>query len=488
MKKWKCIICGAIVEGDTPPVACPVCGVGPELFEEVIEEAISEVTFSTANSSSKAWKCIICGAIVEGETTPSICPVCGVGSEMFELVAPTSAPQTTDTNRKVVIIGNGIAGVSAATTLREYDKTAEIMIISRDANLSYNRPMLTKRLATNPNINDLLIHDEKFYRDQKITVMLNHEVVSINTDTKQIKLSSDKLVDYDELVIATGSNSFIPPIQGINHAHVHALRTYEDARAIYNEAKKLKSIAILGGGVLGIEAACSLYELGIKIHIIESGDRIMKRQLDSLTSKFVEKSLEDHHVILHKNVSTDAITTNDDGLNIYLSNSDILSVDMILISTGVRSELKLIEGTNIKAERSILVDEHMRTSVPNIYACGDNASYEGINYNLYTQALEMGKVAGANIGNNPIKYEQMVPNVTFKLFENSIFAIGDLGNDKTKDYQVVTYSDELKKIFKCQYFINDKFVGGVIINAINDSKNFIDAYINHTHISKIKVS
>lgn len=411
----------------------------------------------------KIWKCTICGYITQGDTPPEVCPLCGVGAEFFEEVIQEEHKKES-TNKHILIIGNGIAGITAAQQIRSYDEGASITMFSKDRIPGYERIMLTKDLMKF-NESDYLVKDADWYKEQNIDLLLNTEIVRIDPHNKLVEDASGKQYAYDELILAMGSYSFVPPIKGHYSKNVKTIRVIQDVFEIRKLIEGKQHAVIIGGGVLGIEAALSLHHSGMKVTVLEMAPQLMGRQIDKGGSDVLERILKQRGLDVHYPVSIKEIQQDGNGLAnaVVLNDGTQFPADLIIISTGVRSELSLLKDIDIKIDRSIVVDEHMKTSIDHIYACGDIAQYQGINYNLWTQAAAMGEICGKAICNQPDTYQQIDPAVTLHGENIDLYAIGDMGRSDN-DYIIVQKRNDVKNEYLTLYFLNQHMVGGICIN------------------------
>lgn len=474
--KWKCTICGAIVEGPEPPESCPVCGVGSEMFVK-IEEKLEHVETKIESTKTYKWECTICGDIVEGVEPPKTCPVCGVGPEMFVKLEEIQNEPEAKANKeeKIVIIGASGAGMNAAVEIRKRDKISDITIISKEDVKGYYRPQLSKMLSNKSiTIESMTIKDDKWFKENNVNLLLNKVVSKIDPQNKKVLLEDENELNYTVLIIASGAEVFIPPFPGRDKEGVFTLRYAKDGNAIKEYAKDKKTGAVIGGGVLGLEAANELKNLGLKVTVIEVADRILPRQLDSDASKIVEEIVKKAGVTFKKGVGTKEIVGDNKVKGILLDNGETVDAEVIIISTGVKANIQIAEGSGIEIKRAIVVNNKMETGIPQVYACGDCAEYNGINYALWSEAIEQGKTAGINATGGNYVYETIIPSTTLNAFGSKVFSIGDVGSDSNVEYE--TYEDFDGKNFKKLYFKNGILSGGILIGDTSKTVALIEGF------------
>lgn len=358
-------------------------------------------------SAKKALvKCLVCGEIFpEGMDT---CPVCGVGKENFVSVEVTESDYQKDTEEKFVVIGNGIAGLNAAKEIRNRNKTASITMVTNEPYMSYNRPMLTKTLLAGVTAKQLVVEDQQWYEQNNIEVMLSEEVKSLDSNKKEITLASGAVLSYDKCVYALGAECFVPPIKGADKKEVITIRRMEDVDKVRKLVKTAKNAVVIGGGVLGLEAAWEIKKANCNVTIVEMMPSLMSRQLDSEASDIILKAAQSQGVVMKLGASVESIEGESSVTGVRLSDGEIIAADVVIISSGVRANVEIAKQAGAEINRAIVVNEKMETSVKDVYACGDCAEYDNINYALWSEAAEMGKVAGANAAGEETSYKTIV--------------------------------------------------------------------------------
>ncbi|MBS7527309.1 NAD(P)/FAD-dependent oxidoreductase [Fusibacter paucivorans] len=367
---------------------------------------------------------------------------------------------------KVIIIGNGAAGISAAESIVAQKSLVEVTILTNeDANV-YFRPMLSEYLSMDALPKRFYLHDDAWYAEQNITLRKGVQVNRIDATAKQVVLSSGEALTYDKLILAAGSYNFVPPFPGADYANVYNLRTLADANAIRAQITKGKKAVVIGGGLLGLELGWQLLQAGLDVSVVEMMDRLLPRQLDHEASEiFMEKVLATGMKVL-TGVGTKAIEGNDhSATGVALDNGDVLPADLVFISIGIRADIKLAQTADLKVNRGILVNSNMETSVADIYACGDCAEFEGINYAIWPEALAQGKTAGLSAIGIHQPYETVIPFNIYHGMNLRLFSMGDVseGDD------VAIKSNGNKEAYEKYFFKNDKIVGGILLGNIAKS-------------------
>ena len=413
-------------------------------------------------------KCLVCGDIFDSSL--EICPVCGVGKENFITVEAEETDYKKNTNEIYLILGNGAAGISAATAIRERNETCSIVLASNENVLGYNRPMLTKSMIAKFNSEQIAIHNEAWYKENNITNVLDRELIKIDVKEKEVLFKDGIRLKYDKCIYALGAESFIPPIPGSDKKEVIAIRSVSDTNKIAELLLKAKNAVVIGGGVLGLEAAWELSKAKCKVTVLELADKLMGRQLDSEGGKFLEEIIKSTGIDIKLNVKIDAIEGENSVTGVRINGEEIIEADLVIISCGISPNINVAKDAGINVNRAIVVNEKMETNITDVYACGDCAEYNGINYGIWPQALEMGKVAGANAAGNSLTYETVDAALTFNGMNTSLYSIGDNGKNPNIHYKTVEFKDSAKKTYAKYYFANNRLCGVILIG---DTSNIV---------------
>lgn len=304
---------------------------------------------------------------------------------------------------KHVIIGVGAAGMTAAKKIRDCDKDAQITMISTE-DLVHSRCMLHKYLSHERDDKGLNFTPETFFSDNKIEWKSNVSVQNIFPDTKEVVLESGDRIFYDKLLIATGANSFIPPVGDLRIAsNVYGLRHLSDAKAIDKASLLAENIVIIGSGLVGLDAAYGLLERGKKVTVVEMADQILPIQLDQHAAMEYQKRFEQAgcRFLLERKASK-AVCGEDGRIrSIGLDQGEEIPCDMIIVAAGVRPAVEFLEGSSIEHHRGVCVNEFLQTSHSDVYAAGDVTGLSGI----WPNAMKQGEVAAKNMCGQNVVYD-----------------------------------------------------------------------------------
>ena len=439
----------------------------------VLEGAVVEP--EAAPAGKRSWKCLVCGEIIEGPEPPESCPICGVGPEQFVEVSVAEVTYSSLAEDKIVVVGSGIAGLSACEAIRQRNKVCSIEMISNESVFCYNRPMLTKGILSEFDALNFFTKQLDWYQENKITLTLDTEVTAIDTAAKELTLSSGEKRSYDKLILATGAECNVPPIPGSDSKNVYTIRKLADANVIREKIDSVTDIALIGGGVLGLEAAWEFRRAGKNVTILEVSDALMKNQLDAQASQLLKEAAEKSGITVLTNIKINQITES----GVDLADGTKVPGQMVVISAGVKPNAAVAVASGIDGDRWINVDDKMQTSAPSVYAAGDVAMCNGVSVGIWNQGLEMGKVAGANAAGDTLTYKAVTPSNAYNGMGIELFAIGDNGKKEGVNYKALQLADPAKGIYKKLYFVNNRFSGGILMGDVSQSAKLLAGYEKH---------
>ena len=419
----------------------------------------------TTKGSRKLVKCLVCGEIFDSSL--EVCPVCGVGRENFVPVEEKETTYRKDGDEFYVILGNGTAGLNAAKAVRERDKTSSILMISEEKYPTYNRPMLTKALNAGLEISQIQVEPESWYEENQVYQILGKKIISVDKTEKEVTLEDGMRLKYTKLIYALGAKSFVPPIPGSEKEQVAVIRTLEDAEKIGQMIPKNGQTVVIGGGVLGLEAAWELKKAGCQVTVLEVAPVLMGRQLDEGAAAMLGSIAESVGIKVRTGVKIDRIEGQERVTAVRLADGEEIAANLVLISCGVRANTELAEQMGLKVNRAVAVNEKMQTSEKDIYACGDCVEFEGENAALWAEASEQGKVAGANAAGECVEYQKVQMPLSFNGMNTSLYAIGDNGRNKNLLYKTLEICDRSKKQYEKLYFLNGKLCGVILIGNVS---------------------
>jgi nitrite reductase (NADH) large subunit len=364
-----------------------------------------------------------------------------------------------------LIIGNGVAGTTAAENIRKLDKAGKITIVTEESTPFYYRMRLPDFVSGDLAEDKLSAKKDQWYKDQGIELKLETRIQGADPGKKTVSTQSGLQIPYDRLLIATGSRSFIPPMKGSDKKGVFALRTIQDARDIVAWAKNIQKVVLIGGGLLGLEAGNALRKLGKNLTVVEFFPRLLPRQLDVTGGGRLQKIMEGMGFSFRLGAKTQEIKGEDRASGVLLEGGELLPAEMVIVSAGVRPNLELAKALNLDHDKGVKVDEQMRTNQSGIYAAGDVAEFKGMPYGIWTAATEQGQIAGTNMAGGNALYKGTVMANTLKVIGIDLASAGNIDAENKLESKVLTDEKAYKKIV----LENDQIVGCIMLG---DTKGF----------------
>ena len=373
--------------------------------------------------------------------------------------------------QRIVVVGNGMVGHKFIDNMIGLENAAdyEVITFSEEPRLAYDRVQLSKYFS-GATAEDLMLTSEGYYQESGVNYVLNDKVVEIDKSAKCVVTASGRKETYDKLVLATGSFPFVPPIPGKDQPHCLVYRTIEDLEDITASAKESKVGVVVGGGLLGLEAANALQNLGLKTHVVEFAPRLMAVQLDEGGGQLLRKKIEDLNVSVHTEKNTQEIVAGEEcRYRMNFADGTHLETDMILFSAGIRPQDELARQFDIAiGERGgIAIDNSCLTSDENIYAIGECALWGGKIFGLVAPGYQMAKVAVSHITGGEEQFEGADMSTKLKLLGVDVASVGD-AHGRTPGSLSYVYQDGVAEVYKRIIVSADskKLLGAVLIGDV----------------------
>lgn len=367
--------------------------------------------------------------------------------------------------KKYLIIGNGAAGTTAAESIRKRDGLGRITIVTEEDLPFYYRIRLNEFICGEINEPDLLAKKDGWYEEKKIEVLTGVQITGGDPEKKLVITANGAPLPYDSLLIATGSRSFVPPIPGADKPGVFTLRTIADARKIISYAKQSKTVVLIGGGLLGLEAGNALRKMGKIVTVVEFFPRLLPRQLDQRGAQKLTAVMTEMGFSFRVGAVTKEIVGNKSVESVLLESGESLAADMVLLSAGVRPDLTLANTLNLKTNKGIIVDSSMRTNSPGIFAAGDVAEFNDILYGIWPAATQQGKAAGTVMAGGSETYTGTTMANKLKVAGIDLASAGEIDVDNKYEARI----EETDGLYK-KFIIADNRLIGVIM--LGDTKGF----------------
>ena len=349
---------------------------------------------------------------------------------------------------KYVLIGNSAASLAAVDGIRKFDKQGEITIINRETGPAYSRVALPYYVAGEMTFDDLFIRQQPDYQKIGASLVEKENVKAINPSAKQVELESGKKVSYDKLLIGTGSETIVPPIQGLAQIPHHYLWTLDDAIGMKKATEKAKTAVVIGGGFIGMLAAEALRKLKIKLTIVEMAPILLPQLLDEGAGKLFLKAVRDEGVTVRTGSLVSAVAQKNDGIEVTLKNGDTFTVDMAVVATGVRPHVGFLQNGAVTLNKGVLVNEYLQTNHPDIYAAGDVAetkdflSDDRSIYAIWPTAIDQGRAAGTNMAGKKQAYPGSLGMNVVELFNVTLAQLGRFREGPGDDVKMLSKGDD----------------------------------------------
>jgi nitrite reductase (NADH) large subunit len=416
------------------------------------------------------FRCSVCGYVHEGNEPPDTCPVCGAGREEFvpeaaataasvKLPAAAAVPEPAARLRWVVL-GGGIAGLSAIEAARETNPEAVITLVYREPVLPYNRLSLTRYLAGAVAKDHLIIHSGSWFEEKRIG-LVRAEARSLDRARQLVILDTGQEIPYDRLVIATGAHAFVPPIPGVRRRGVHVLRTLADADAILEGARRGARCVCIGGGLLGLETAAGLAGRGLNVTVLDEAHWLLSRQLAQSAAARLASRLSELGIAIRTGVKTAEIIGDESVRAVVLGDGAEVPADLVVLTAGVRPNAGLARSAGLTVNRALVIDEGLRTSDPRVFAAGDVAEYRGVTWGLWTVALEQGRLAGRALAGAHAAIQGHPPAAQLKVLAWPVFSMGRFEPETPADL-VLEQADATRLVRIV--LRNDVIIGGNLID------------------------
>ena len=477
-KRWVCTICGYVHQGTELPECCPICGATPDLFELQPEAAPP-----AEQAAADQWACLNCEYIHTGTVPPSACPVCGLPAAQFEPVRSAAAVTASGQEAiAIVIVGAGIAGVSAAEAVRRDSPAAGITLLSKEPDLPYFRLNLTRYLAGEIVADELFIHPEEWYRENGIDLRLGTELRDLDPGSRVLTLSRDEVLTYDRLILAMGSHPFVPPIPGIHRENVTVLRSLRDADGILGQCRPGLSCAIIGGGVLGLETAGALARRGVNVTLLEGFGWLMPQQLNQTAGDLLARYAAGRGIGIRTNVRINQIDGDDRVRSIILESGESIPAELVIVTAGIRSNTYLLRRANLEVNQGVVVTDTLQTSREEIFAVGDISEHRGVSYGTWAPAQFQGVIAGLNALGKEIEFAGIPHSNTLKVLNFELFSIGQV-HPQDGSFQAFDSLDNGQ--YHCFVFRDGQLVGAILLGEMRLAaaiKNLIEKKVSCTDL------
>ena len=379
-----------------------------------------------------------------------------------EAVSPAARPVRA--RRRLVVVGAGMAAMATVEALLAHSDEFAITLIGREAAAPYNRVLLSKALSRGVEDERLALKPPEWFAAHGVELRLGVAARRLDRAAREVELDDGARVPYDELLLATGSAPWIPPgLRGLERAHV--FRTLDDMRAIRAAAGGVRRAAVIGGGLLGLEAARGLRELGAAVTVVHLADRLMELQLDTLAARLLERRIRALGIDVLCGRRTEAITEE----GVVLADGATVSAELVVLATGIRPEVALARDAGLEVGRGVLVDDALRASAPGVWAVGECAEHRGTVYGLWAPVLEQAGAAGAALAGRPAAFHGAVPATTLKVAGVDLFCAGRAAEPDERAEEVLAL-DSRRERYRKLVLRDGRLAGATLLGDLADAR------------------
>ena len=364
--------------------------------------------------------------------------------------------------KKLVVVGNGMAGVACVEQILKRSRDFEITIFGEETHVNYNRILLSSVLAGEKSAEDIVLNRVEWYRENGIRARLGVRVEQIDRERRVVIGNDGEVEPFDRLILATGSSAFIPPIQGVDKENVHVFRTLDDTRELISKASERTRAVVIGGGLLGLEAARGLQLRGCDVTVVHLMETLMERQLDPTGGCFLKRKIESLGIRVLMPKQTQAIIGNGHVDGLRFASGEEIEADLVVVAAGIKPNVGLAKSAGLEVRRGIVVNDYMETSDSDIYAVGECTEHRGQTFGLVAPLMEQGKVlADAIAGACGLVFEGAEPAAKLKIMGVEIFSAGSI-DESEPGVETVRYEDPAEGIYK-KLLLNDNRLRDVIL-------------------------
>ncbi len=364
---------------------------------------------------------------------------------------------------RIVIVGAGIAGISAAESVREHAPDAEIVIISKEPEYPYYRLNLTRLLAGDIAEESLPLHSPEWFSEHRIDFMPGTSVESIQLTEKTLLLQDGRSIHFDKLIMATGSQPWVPSIPGTDLDNVFTIRTLDDVRNVLAVVKSGSRVACIGGGILGMETASALVKREAEVTLLEAFDYLMPRQLNPEGGGVLRQHLEKLGIEVITSAIADCLVGDGQVTGVHLKRGQLVTSDVVVITAGDRADTRLLQEIGITVNKGVLVDNYLRTTNPDIFAIGDVCEHDGMIYGSWDAAKYQGRIAGMNAAGKPTEFGGIPRSHLLKVVGKPMLSIGIVTPPDGSYRKIEDFPDQGYRMFM---FRDGCLVGALIVGKL----------------------
>jgi nitrite reductase (NADH) large subunit len=376
-------------------------------------------------------------------------------------------------SRRLVVVGNGMAGVACVEQILKHAPRFDITIFGDETHVNYNRILLSSVLAGEKASDEIALNPIEWYERNNIDLRVGIRVTDVDPVAKTVTAQDGSVASFDTLLLATGSSAWMPPIEGLDKDGVFAFRTLDDTRALLERARPGARAVVIGGGLLGLEAARGLQVQGCDVSVVHLMDTLMERQLDATGGAYLTARMEALGVRVLLERSTKAIRGASRAEAVEFADGTRIDADVVVVAAGIRPNVELGRKAGLRINRGIVVNDHLETSHPDIFAVGECVEHDGVCYGLVAPLIEQGKVLAATItGNKGPVYSGSIQAAKLKIMGVDVFSAGAWAD--ADDAEPVRFEDRALGVYKKLVLRGAKLAGVILVGDTSDSHRYMD--------------
>lgn len=376
--------------------------------------------------------------------------------------------------KKLALVGNGMAGVFALEQVLKHNHDFEVTVFGEEPHVNYNRILLSSVLAGEKNFEEIVLNSAEWYREHGITLKAGVRVESMALDGRVLKGSDGSETEFDRVILATGSSPFVPPMEGTDRDGVFVFRTMDDAKGLLARSGPGVKAVVIGGGLLGLEAARGLQVQGCDVTVVHLMGHLMDRQLDFSGGQFLKRKMQNLGVEVRCGASTQAILGNGHVEGVRFKDGAEVPASLVVIAAGIRPNIALAKAAGLTVNRGILVNEFMETSHPDVFAVGECTEFNGQLFGLVAPLWDQGKVLAATLtGNKGPVFNGYTPATKLKIMGADVFSAGNF-DEQREGVECVRFEDPSLGIYKKLVLKDNKLDGLILVGDCSDDHRFMD--------------
>jgi nitrite reductase (NADH) large subunit len=388
----------------------------------------------------------------------------------------------------LIVIGNGMAGMRTVEELLKHEdgRRYRITVFGTEPHVNYNRIMLSSVLAGDKSFDDIVIHSREWYDANHIRLCAGNGITKIDRAAKTVTAVSGLTLRYDRLLIATGSRPLAPPIPGLDLPGVCAFRDIADVDKMLEASRTKKRAAVIGGGLLGLEAAWGLKQRGMSVALVHLMPTLMERQLDAAAGQLLQRDLDRRGIAFFTEGETEAILGTERAEGVQLADGRMVPADLVVLAIGIRPNIDLARAAGLKVNRGIVVFDDMRTSDPDIFSVGECVEHRGQVFGLVAPLWDQAKVCAARLaGHETVAFASSALSTSLKITGIDVFSAGELMAADENDDEI-TLRDESRGVYKKVVLRDSKLVGAVLYGDVADGSWYLQLIRDKSDVGALR--